>query len=217
MVWTFRAPLHQPHASQFVEAGPTGMCTLLALAACDVVSKGAGAWVLPGPVGDPASVANVQAITLRIYRDARPHNLCSPFGGMTQNQALAEAGRMSLAVRDTLPYRNADLPHDDWIAFLHRYVAWAARPYPVLMQVAAGHALIDNETGQADEATLETHAIAIYGTQTDAKTPSAGGYICADGDNPGANAHPAIYSLATLVAARPISLIAFDYTEERTR
>lgn len=211
MVWSFRAPPHLPHASQFVDHGPTGMCTLLALAACDVVSKGAGAWVLEGPPGDPASVANVQEVMRRIYRDARPRNLCNPNGGMTQNGALAEAGRMSLPVKADLLYRNADLPYDEWTHFLRTYVAWADHPRPVLMQIAAGHALIDNETGQADETDLHTHAIAIYGTQTDPSHPGAGGYICADGDNPGANAHPAIYSLATLTAARPISLIAFDF------
>ena len=214
MPWTFHIPPHDytPHASQFA-GGLTGACTLLALAACDVVSKGLGAWVgdPKAPHPQPDLPSNVQAVMLRIYHQARALGNCGPNGSATQNGMIRQARLISLPVRDTLPFQDADLPHDQVINFLHRHIAHADRPYPVLVQTAAGHLLRDNETGQADEPTLQVHAYALYGTQTMEHIPSAGGYVGADGDNDGANLHPQIYNLTTILAARPISLIAFNY------
>ncbi len=98
-----------------------------------------------------------------------------------------------------------------------RWIAHSARPYPILMQVNNGAALKDAQTGSSAESTLRCHAISIYGTQTDASNPEAGGYICCDGDNPIVNEHPVIYSLATLAMAQPISMIAFDYVATTCR
>lgn len=142
MTWEIRAPSYQPHASQFAY-GLRGACTLLALAACDVVSKGMGAWVGDphDPTPDPASAANVQAIMWRIYQDARAHGLCGPNGAATQQGMIAEAHRIGLPIRDTLYFADP-MPYDAWTGFLHRYVAWATpRPFPLLMQVANGEAL----------------------------------------------------------------------------
>src|SRR6185312_119536 len=196
MAWEFRAPVYRPHGSQFVN-GLRGGCTLFALAACDVVSKGIKAWVGdPHALNpDPASVENVQAITWRIYVDALAHGNCAQNGAATQNGMLREAKRIALPVLDILPFQNRVLTFGEWVPFLRKYVAHADRPYPILVQTAQGRYLHDNETGQNDEANLYDHAYAIYGTQTDPKSPASGGYICADGDNDGANEHPQIYSL----------------------
>ncbi len=212
MAWDIRAPAYKPHASQFAY-GLHGSCTLLGLAACDVISKGMGAWVGdPHTVApDPASIANVQMVMWRIYQDARGQGLCWPNGAATQQQMIAEAKRLSLPIKDVLWYTDTQ-PYDAWVGFLHRYVAWASpRPFPLLVQVANGQALYDAETGKHDEAGLACHAFCIYGTQTDPNSPAAGGYIVCDGDNPVIDSKPVLYSLATLAQARPISMIAFDY------
>lgn len=224
-MWQFRTPAYVPHASQFA-FGLRGSCTLLGLAACDVVSKGLGAWVLDPHASDPdpGGVMNLQALMWRIYQQARRtinpatgQPCCAANGAATQGDMLVLAKAISLPVKDVLYYADP-LPSEAWISFLHRYVAYAVpRPYPVLMQVSNGRALRDAETGQGDEADLDDHAIAIWGTQTDPKTPTLGGYLCSDGDNPGANEHPAVYSLATLGAARPISMIAFDFVGQMPR
>lgn len=213
MAWEINAQGYRPHGSQFVH-GILGGCTLIALAGADIRSKGLHAWVgdphATNP--DPASVENVQAVMYRIYVDALAHGNCAKNGAATQNQMIREAARISLPVRDVLPYQGRVLSFAEWVPFLRKNVAHASpRPYPVLVQVAQGRYLRDNETGQQDEANLYDHAICIYGTQTDPKSPAAGGYIALDGDNPGANDHPQIYSLDTLNNAQPISMIAFNY------
>lgn len=213
MAWEFHAPVYRPHGSQFVH-GITGGCTLIALAGADIVSKGIRAWVGDPHATDPdpASVANVQAIMWRIYVDALAHGNCAKNGAATQNQMIRQAQRIALPVLDVLPYQNRVLTFGEWVPFLRKYVAHASpRPYPILVQVAQGRYLRDNETGQADEASLYDHALTIYATQTDPKSPAAGGYVCIDGDNEGANAHPQIYNLDTLNNAQPISMIAFNY------
>jgi hypothetical protein len=213
MTWVFNTPPLRPHGSQFVKGGPTGMCTLLAYACADIILKGEKAWVLPGPPGDPASVANVQELMMRVYREAYALGNCLANGGATQNGMIRQAqrDRVPVALDKSLIYvPGQELSHDQVTNCLRWNVAHASKPLPVLIQCAAGHALYDAETGQEDEADLLVHAYLVYGTQTDAKAPAAGGYICADGDNPGANAHPQIYSLATILQSRPISMLVFS-------
>lgn len=211
MAWEIRAPQYQPHASQFVR-GLRGGCTLLALAACDVISKGIKAWVGDPHTAhpDPASSENVQAVMWRMYQQARQHGLCAANGAANQWDMLRLAAIIGLPVRDVLYYAPSQ-PTDLWVNFLREHVAHGDRPYPVLAQVAYGQALKDAETGTEDEAGLRYHAICIYGTQVDANDSKQGGYICCDGDNPSIGNHPVIYNLATLAAAQPISLIAFNY------
>jgi hypothetical protein len=212
MAWEIHAPVYRPHGSQFVH-GINGGCTLIALAGADVIAKGIKSWVgnphAQSP--DPASVANVQAVMWRIYVDALQRKNCAKNGAATQNQMLREASAISLPVRKILPFQNRVLSFNEWVPFLREQAHATPYPYPVLVQVAQGRYLHDNETGQDDEANLYDHAICIYGTQTDPKSPAAGGYIALDGDNPGANDHPQIYSLDTLNNAQPISMIAFNY------
>lgn len=211
MAWVSHVPVYQPSASQFVN-DLRGGCTLLALAACDVVAKGIGAWVGDPHVlnPNPASVSNVQAVMWRIYLDAYRNGNCAENGAATQNQMIREAGRIALPIKDILPYR-ADLPYQVWLAFLHKYISDAPVPCPVLIQLANGRALSDAVNGKSDEADLDVHAIALYGTETEPQSPAAGGYVGADGDNPNANTRPVLYSRPTLIAAQPISMIAFDY------
>lgn len=215
MTWQVRAPVYQPHASQFAY-GLKGSCTLLALAACDVVSKGIASYVLDphAPNPNPASSENVQAVMYRIYKQARAHGLCAPSGGANQYDMLKMAGLIGLPVKDVLYYAEPQ-PTDAWVNFLRRYVAHAAKPYPVLMQFSNGQALRDADAGTADEPGLRYHAAALYGTQTDPENIRAGGYIGCDGDNATVKDRPIIYSLATLAAARPISIIAFDYVQAK--
>jgi hypothetical protein len=211
MTWETRAPVYQPHASQFVR-GLRGGCTLLGLAACDVVSKGIGAYVLDPhvPHPDPASAENVQAVMWRIFIEARRNSLCAANGAASQADMLSLSRLISLPIKDVLYYAEPQ-PTEAWVNFIRTYVAHSTRPYPVLMQVAYGQALKDVTSGQSDEPGLHYHALAIYGTQVDPADADAGGYICCDGDNPAIGDHPVIYNLATLAAARPISMIAFDY------
>jgi hypothetical protein len=211
MTWDVRAPQYQPHASQFAY-GLKGSCTLLALAACDIVSKGIGAYVLDphAPSPNPASTENVQAVMYRIYKEARAHGLCAANGAADQYDMINMAGLIGLPIRDILYYADP-MPSDAWVNFLRRHVAHSDRPYPVLVQVANGQALKDADSGSQDQAGLFCHAIAIYGTRTDPTEAMAGGYICCDGDNPAIKDSTVIYSLATLAAARPISMIAFNY------
>jgi hypothetical protein len=211
MAWEIRAPLYQPHASQFAY-GLKGSCTLLALAACDIIAKGMKAYVGDPHVAhpDPASSENVQAVMWRAYQQARQHGLCAVNGAANQWDMLRLAGIIGLPVKEVLTYAPVQ-PTDLWVQFLRRHVAHADRPAPVLVQVAYGQALKDAESGAEDENGLRCHAIAIYGVQTDPNDPKAGGYICCDGDSPAIGQHPVIYSLATLAAAQPISMIAFDF------
>ena len=210
MSWNVKAPVYQPHASQFAY-GLKGSCTLLALAACDVVAKGVQAYVLDphAPKPDPASIENVQAVMYRIYQQARQHGLCAPNGAADQGDIIRLAQIIGLPVKDIL-YFAEPMPTEAWVHFLRKYAA-ADRPYPVLMQVAYGQALKDVQTGKTDEAELRYHAIALYGTTTDPEHADAGGYLCCDGDNPAINDHPVLYNLATLDIARPVSMVAFDY------
>lgn len=211
MTWDMRVPVYQPHASQFA-FGLKGSCTLLALAAADVISKGMGAYVLDphAPNPNPATAENVQAVMLRIYQEARRNNLCQPNGAATQADMLRMAYLIDLPVRDVLYYAEPQ-PLEVWVDFLRRYVAHASRPYPVLMQVANGQALKDVQTGAADESDLRYHALCVYGTKTSPDDNQSGGYVCCDGDSPVINDHPVIYNLATLATARPVSMIAFDF------
>jgi hypothetical protein len=211
MVWNVHAPIYMPHASQFA-FGLKGSCTLLSLAACDVVSKGMRAYVgdAHAPHPDPASVDNVQLLMYRAYVEARRYGLCAANGAANQASMITMSGRIGLPIKETL-YYSESLPVEVWVDFLRRNVAHSTRPYPILMQVRNGAALKDMQSGSTDEKELRYHAIAIYGTQTDDSDGQAGGYLCCDGDNPAINDHPVIYNLATLAAAQPVSMIAFDY------
>lgn len=218
MTWNVHAPVYQPHASQFAY-GLKGSCTLLAMSAADVISKGIAAYVLDSHAAhpDPASVANLQQIMYRLYLESRNtlnpatrRPCCGANGSAAQSDMLVMARKINLPVKEILPYAEP-LPVDLWVDFIRRNVAHSAIPYPVLMQVKNGRALKDAQSGSADESTLQYHAICIYGTQTDDSDPTAGGYLVCDGDNPAINDHPVVYSLATLAAAQPISCIAFDY------
>lgn len=206
MGMTVRAPAYVAHGRQFVDGWPTGLCTLASLAACDIAAKGKGALVAGT---DPASVANYQALMIRFFKDALAFKDCAPNGAMTQAGAIRTAKRNGLPVKDILPFR-ADMPEDLWIAFLRKY-AGGDTPRPILVQVANGRALRDANTGAADEAGLNEHAIALVGTVTDPERPAAGGYIGSDSDNANANAGYVVYNLETLRAARPNSMIAFDF------
>jgi len=220
MTWQTNAPHYQPHASQFA-FGLKGACTLLALACCDVVSKGIHAWVgdphQPNP--NPASTENVQAVMYRIYKEARQRTdpatggpCCAPNGAATQSGMLAMAGYIGLPVADVLHYADVQ-PTAAWVDFLRRNVAHATRPRPVLMQVSNGRAAKDANTGAVDEPDLQSHAIAVLGTMIDPSDPTKGGYIVCDGDNPSIANGPVIYSLQTLAAMHPTSMIAFNYKE----
>lgn len=218
MSFTVNGPYYKPHCSQFAY-GLRGACTLLALACADVITKGIGAWVLdphtPNP--DPSSAANVQMVMYRIYKEARQtinpatnQPCCGSNGSARQSDMVVMAHKIGMKIADILPYEDVQ-PTSAWVDFLRRNVAHNSRPRPVLVQFSNGRALRDAQSGGTDEATLQNHAICIYGTQTDPNNPEAGGYICCDGDNPGIAEHPVIYSLQTLAAARPTSMIAFDY------
>lgn len=212
MAWDIHAPTYQPHASQFA-FGLRGSCTLLGLAACDVVSKGMGAWVGDPHASNPnpASIANVQLIMWRIFLDAYKNGNCAANGAATQQQMIRQAGRIALPIRDILYYRDP-MPYQLWLDFLHKHISEAQpRPYPVLVQYANGRALADAETGKQDEADLLVHANALYGTKTDANSPASGGYLGCDGDNPIIDTQPVVYSRTTLINAQIISAIAFDY------
>jgi hypothetical protein len=150
----------------------------------------------------------------RIYQEARQHGLCAANGAANQYDMLNMARLIGLPVADTLYYADPQ-PTEAWVNFIRRHVAHADKPSPVLVQVANGQHLKDSTSGQQDEAGLHCHAIAIYGVQTDPTDALAGGYICCDGDNPAISGHPVIYSLATLAAAQPISMIAFDYVTRK--
>lgn len=218
MTWQTNAPHYQPHASQFAY-GLKGACTLLALAACDVVAKGIHAWVgdphQPNP--NPASAENLQALMYRIYKEARQRtdpstggSCCAPNGAATQSGMLAMAGYIGLPVADVLHYADQQ-PTSAWVDFLRRNVAHANKPRPVLVQVSNGRALKDASTGAVDEADLQSHAFCVYAVQTDPGDPTKGGYMVCDGDNPAIENGPVIYSLQTIAAAHPTSMIAFDY------
>lgn len=218
MTWNVHAPVYQPHASQFAY-GLKGSCTLLAMAACDIISKGMRAYVgdAHAPHPDPASSANIQLVMYRLYLESRNtinpatrQACCGANGSARQSDMIIMAHKIGLPIREILPFAD-NLPVELWVDFIRRNVAHSTTPYPMLMQVKNGRALKDAQSGNADEATLQVHAIAIYGTQTDDSDPKAGGYLCCDGDNPAINEHPVIYSLETLAAAQPISCIAFDY------
>jgi len=213
LTWVEHVPVYQPTGSQFVPNQPTGMCTLLALAACDIVSKGLGAWVGDAHAinPNPASVANLQAVMWRIYLDAYKHGNCTANGSATQQGMIREAGRIALPIKDILWFQDP-MPVTSWVTFLRKYVAEAQpHPYPVLVQCANGRALADSETGKQDEADLENHAFALYGTKTEPKSPAAGGYVGCDGDNPISDTKSVVFSRITLINAQIISMIAFDY------
>lgn len=214
------APHYKPHCSQFAY-GLRGSCTLLALAAADVICKGIVAWVLdphqPNP--DPSSAENVQAVMYRIYKEARQKidpttggPCCAPNGGATQSGMLAMAHYIGLPVYDVLHYADVQ-PTSAWVDFLRRHVAHTSRPRPVLVQFSNGRALRDAASGATDQADLQSHAALAYYVETDDTDPSKGGYVFCDGDNPAIDAHPVIYSLQTLAAARPTSMIAFDFVK----
>lgn len=214
MPTTRHVPVYEPHASQFAY-GLKGACTLLGLAACDVISKGMRAYVLDphAPNPNPASIENVQAVMWRIYQQARaqhPNALCAANGGATQRNMLDMSRLIGLPIKDVL-YLAEPQSQEVAINFLRRYVAHAPTPYPVLVQVANGASLVDVESGIHDEAGLQCHALCIYGTETDEAQPLAGGYICCDGDHSLINERSVIYSSATLAKAQIISAIAFDY------
>lgn len=211
MTWASHVPVYQPTGSQFVN-NLRGGCTLLALAACDIVSKGMGAWVGDPHVvnPNPASVANLQAVMWRIYQDALASGNCAENGAANQAQMIRQANRIGLPIHDILYYREP-LPYALWLDFLHQHIGAATPPRPILVQLANGRALYDATSGKQDEADLAYHAIALYGTETEPQSPASGGYVGCDGDNPISNEHPVIYSRPTLIAAQPISMIAFDY------
>lgn len=216
MTLVVKSPRYMPHASQFNFApeipAPHGCCTLLALSVCDIVSKGIRAYVLDphAQSPDPASVENVQAVMHRIYTQARQHGLCGPDGAATQQDMLDMAKIIGLPVKEVLYYAPKQ-PAEAWVYFLRRNISHATTPYPVLVQVSNGAALVDKSTGSADEPGLQCHAFALYASESDPENESYGGYIGADGDQTDANRQTVCYDLATLNRANIISMIAFDY------
>ncbi len=216
MTWIIDAPPQRPHGSQFITLGNgsilRGGCTLIALAGADILSKAASdpgsVWKLPGKVGDIASPANVQAVMRAIYDDCRLAGNCQPNGAARQVDMLNEAKRLGIPVRHVLSLQAnaAPLPLQSWVTFVRKY-----KGYPLLWQFANGQALNDALGGGADEVGLRVHAALSYGTQTDPSNPATGGYLFLDGDSRVANQRPAVYNLATLARAQPISIIAFGY------
>lgn len=216
MAWVTKVPRYTPHASQFEFApgvkAPSGCCTLMALACCDIVSKGIRAYVLDPHAAhpEPDSVENVQAVMHRIYTQARQHTLCDVDGAADQYDMLKMAAIIGLPVKEVLYYA-PEHPFSVVQDFLRRNVAHSPTPFPCLIQVSNGQALMDNETGGRDETGLQCHAFALYGTQTDDQDATKGGYVGCDGDQADANGQTVCYNLATLKSANVISMIAFDY------
>ena len=210
MGWVTKLPQVLPRGTQFVH-GLRGACTLYALAAADVVAKGHRAWVLDPytPCPDAGSPENMAEITYRIYKECRKYNQCGASGSANQWDMLQEAARLDLFVADVLPFADP-MPDALWIDFLHKYIAQADIPLPVLMQVSNGRALKDAESGSADEPSLQYHAFTLFGTKTDPSDVSKGGYVGTDGDNRASAQGCIIYNRATLMAAKPVSAIAFQ-------
>lgn len=226
MTYVYHAPPLHPHGSQFIKLNDgsilRGGCTLISLAAGDILSKGNGAWVLGGTAGDPASVPNVQAVMRRAYYDALARKNCQSNGAMRQVDVLNEAKAIGLPVLATLPLLNGVAPYDAGTVtrFIRRWNTGDAayggngKQYPILWQVAKGRNFSDALGGGSDEAGLDVHAVLSYGTYTDDEHPGSGGYVFVDGDNGVANQRPSIYSLATLLAALPITATVFGYVHD---
>lgn len=230
MTYVYHTPPLRPHGSQFIKLNDgsilKGGCTILALAAGDIISKGAkpaDVWVLGGTPGDPASVANVQAVMKRAYYDALAHGNCGSNGSMRQVDVLNEAKRIGLPVKDKLlPNGNyAPLSADVVTKFIRKYNAadnkqygGDGKQYAILWQFADGEKLHDALGGGSDEAGLKVHADLSYGTYTDDANIALGGYVFADGDSSVANSRPSVYALPTFLGALPITAVVFGYVHD---
>lgn len=131
----------------------------------------------------------------QIARDMVKNNLAGANGAATIANLAKYARALGFKTIVEWDYQGDTLAQD-WHTLLLQHVGIL----PIVMQIANGQALVDAETGAKDEVGLHYHAIALGGKQVH-------GYICADGDNPQVATRNQIYTIDTLVAAKPCGLI----------
>jgi len=166
------------HMTEFV-GGLNGDCVETAMAVACGIARGAP--------------ANAESI-LAIVHSMQAEGISSANGETTINAAHDWLVQQGYAIVAYVPY--AEQFGGDWLALLRQHAGY----HPIVLNVANGQALVDVETGIADEPRLHYHGLAVVGRQED-------GYICADGDNHEVMDRFQIYPASTIEAAQPCGMI----------
>lgn len=144
--------------------------------------------------------------TLGIYDSMLSHSWCDVGGASTIGGLLNQAKQMNCAVAAFQPYGE---PWNSWLPWLGQQIG---EGNPVVLEVAAGQALVDKISGLGENAqNLQYHYIAVLGMDD-------AGFWCADGcsfagGNSNANGFAAAnvlqyYTDSVLQAARPCAALA---------
>jgi hypothetical protein len=160
-----------------------GSCGQTALAVC-----------LANAAGAPADFEGVGELMIHLTKQMIAKGLAGGNGRSTLAALAAQARASDGIVALALAYRDPQL--ERWRDLLRE----RAGRQPIVLQVAHGEALVDDETGCGDEQGLRYHAIAIVGQDE-------GGYLAVDGDHPEVTRRFQHYPEATLAAADPCGLL----------
>lgn len=141
-------------------------------------------------------VATPQDI-IAIVESMQGAGIASSNGATSINNAHDWLVRQGYTISTYVPY--AEPFGGDWLALLEQH----AGANPIVLNIANGQALVDVETGSADEHGVQYHGIAVVGKQED-------GFVCVDGDNPQANQRYQIYPKWTITAAQPCGMVVLS-------
>ena len=165
-----------------------GTCGQTALAVCIAAAR-----------GTPNDFEGVGELMHHLTHAMIAKGMAAPNGASRLTGLATQARDEGCIVALELSYQEPMLA--DWLRILRDH----AGQQPIVLQVAHGEALTDDETGAQDDVGLRYHAFAIVGQSDDV-------FIAADSDNPDIMRRFQCYTEATLTAAIPCGLLMLAMT-----